>query len=419
MADTTFVNGVTLSDAGWFNDANTITYKGLTTQVLVGGGAGSVGVWTTATGTGSPVRASGATLTTSTLNGWTLTAATITMTGTTGQTYTLPTTSATLARTDAANTFTGHQTIEGITSTGATGTGNIVFSASPTLTGTLAAAAGTFSSTLGVTGDVSINTNKFVITGTTGSVVSAGSFRTSGVNNAGIGIGSSFINGTMFSASGAHITSGLTSYATYNSTVVSPSDATTTYVDYFSQCSTANSAFTCTNLRSFHANPSKGAASVVTNVTGFYCANIAAQGSNQYAFYSDNGNGGGGGANTWAFYEAGATKSAFLGKVAVGTTTAPTATLDVTGNIAATTTVSSAGAHTANNATAIPAGGTAGAGYNFSSTSNFGIYFGSGAPSLSAAKGSLYLRSDGSGTNDRMYVNTNGSTTWTAVVTVA
>jgi hypothetical protein len=67
--------------------------------------------------------------------------------------------------------------------------------------------------------------------------------------------------------------------------------------------------------------------------------------------------------------------------------------------------------------TAIPAGGTAGAGYRFSSTANFGVFFGSGAPTLSAAKGSLYLRSDGSGVNDRMYVNTDGSTTWTAVVT--
>lgn len=69
--------------------------------------------------------------------------------------------------------------------------------------------------------------------------------------------------------------------------------------------------------------------------------------------------------------------------------------------------------------TAIPAGGTAGSGYMLSSTANFGVFFGSGAPSLSAAKGSLYLRSDGSGTTDRAYINTNGSTTWTALTTVA
>jgi hypothetical protein len=69
--------------------------------------------------------------------------------------------------------------------------------------------------------------------------------------------------------------------------------------------------------------------------------------------------------------------------------------------------------------TAIPAGGTAGVGHMFSSTSNFGVFFGSGAPTLSAAKGSLYLRSDGTGTGDRAFINTNGTTTWTAITTAA
>ena len=71
------------------------------------------------------------------------------------------------------------------------------------------------------------------------------------------------------------------------------------------------------------------------------------------------------------------------------------------------------------NQTAIPAGGTAGVGLTVSSATNFGVFFGSGAPTLSAAKGSLYLRSDGSGTGDRAYINTNGSTTWTAITTAA
>ena len=69
--------------------------------------------------------------------------------------------------------------------------------------------------------------------------------------------------------------------------------------------------------------------------------------------------------------------------------------------------------------TAIPAGGTTGTGYKVSSTSNFGMFFGSGAPTLSAAKGSIYLRSDGSGTSNRAYINTDGSTTWTAITTAA
>lgn len=42
------------------------------------------------------------------------------------------------------------------------------------------------------------------------------------------------------------------------------------------------------------------------------------------------------------------------------------------------------------------------------------IYSGTGAPAFSAKKGSLYLRSDGTGTNNCLYVNTSGSTTWTA-----
>lgn len=60
--------------------------------------------------------------------------------------------------------------------------------------------------------------------------------------------------------------------------------------------------------------------------------------------------------------------------------------------------------------TAIPAGGTAGSGLRLSSTSNFGVFFGSGAPSLSAAQGSIYLRSDGA-----PYYNNNGTTGWTAI----
>lgn len=71
------------------------------------------------------------------------------------------------------------------------------------------------------------------------------------------------------------------------------------------------------------------------------------------------------------------------------------------------TSIALTGTATIYNATAIPAGGTIGTGYKFSSTSNFGVFFGSGVPSLSAAQGSLYLRSDGS----PLY-NTDGATNW-------
>lgn len=47
------------------------------------------------------------------------------------------------------------------------------------------------------------------------------------------------------------------------------------------------------------------------------------------------------------------------------------------------------------------------------------ITAGSGAPSFSAAQGSLYLRTDGSSSSTRAYINSNGSTGWIAVTTAS
>lgn len=80
-------------------------------------------------------------------------------------------------------------------------------------------------------------------------------------------------------------------------------------------------------------------------------------------------------------------------------------------------TVSATGNVTADSGTAPVAGGAAA--FLATSTAGFGIYFGSGAPTVAAAKGSLYLRTDGTTTNDRAYINSNGSTTWTALTTAA
>lgn len=92
--------------------------------------------------------------------------------------------------------------------------------------------------------------------------------------------------------------------------------------------------------------------------------------------------------------------------------------VNVTGAATAAS-VAATGAVSAYTGTAVPAGGTAGAGFKLSSTANLGIFFGSGAPTLSAAQGSLYIRTDGSSTSTRLYVNTTGSTTWTNVTTAA
>ena len=105
-----------------------------------------------------------------------------------------------------------------------------------------------------------------------------------------------------------------------------------------------------------------------------------------------------------------------------GTTVSVTGNVTTIGNIAGgniliSAVVSAVGNATILGGTPVPAGGTTGAGYKMSSTTNLGIFFGTGAPSLSAAQGSLYLRTDGSTTNNRLYVNTTGATTWTPVTT--
>ena len=126
-----------------------------------------------------------------------------------------------------------------------------------------------------------------------------------------------------------------------------------------------------------------------------------------------------GGANVNATLFTGTTVSV-TGNITGGNvnTGSATATGNVqSGNVLSVGVVSAVGNATILSSTAVPVGGTTGAGYKLSNTVNLGVFFGSGAPTLTAAKGSLYLRTDGSTTSNRMYVNTDGATAWTAVTT--
>ncbi len=98
------------------------------------------------------------------------------------------------------------------------------------------------------------------------------------------------------------------------------------------------------------------------------------------------------------------------------TSATPTLVTPVIG-AATGTSLATTAALTAYSGTAVPAGGSAGVGIKVSSVANFGVFFGSGAPTLAAAQGSLYLRSDGTTINNRAYINTDGGTTWSALTT--
>lgn len=103
--------------------------------------------------------------------------------------------------------------------------------------------------------------------------------------------------------------------------------------------------------------------------------------------------------------------------VSINSTTGAVTTTATLGPATSVTTVSATGNITADSNVAPVAGGMAA--FLMSSTAGLGIYVGSGAPTISAAQGSLYLRTDGSSTSTRLYVNTTGSTTWTNVTTAA
>jgi len=68
--------------------------------------------------------------------------------------------------------------------------------------------------------------------------------------------------------------------------------------------------------------------------------------------------------------------------------------------------------------TSTPSGGATGQGIYLYSDGP-GFIAGSGVPTCGARKGTYYARMDGSTTNNRGYINTDGGTTWTAVITAA
>jgi len=103
------------------------------------------------------------------------------------------------------------------------------------------------------------------------------------------------------------------------------------------------------------------------------------------------------------------------GAVSTTSTLGPATSVDslaATGAITGAS-VSATGNLTADSGTAPAAGGMSAV--LISSTANLGVFVGSGAPTVTAAQGSLYLRTDGTTTNDRIYVR--GSAAWIAITT--
>ena len=104
--------------------------------------------------------------------------------------------------------------------------------------------------------------------------------------------------------------------------------------------------------------------------------------------------------------------------VAAGAVTLPsslsvTGASTLTGNTSVGGTLVTTGQLSAQTGVAPPAAGASTAGIKLSSTANLGLFFGAGAPTFTAAQGSIYINTTGSSISTRLYVNTTGLTTWT------
>jgi hypothetical protein len=91
---------------------------------------------------------------------------------------------------------------------------------------------------------------------------------------------------------------------------------------------------------------------------------------------------------------------------------------NATGNTIITGTLGVTGVTSVNTGTAVTPGGAIAMNIGGGATAPQ-ILAGSGAPTIIATQGSLYLRTDGSSGVTRAYINTTGSTVWTAIDTVA
>jgi hypothetical protein len=205
---------------------------------------------------------------------------------------------------------------------------------------------------------------------------STGAVGIGGSPNTGVGV-VNYTFGTTTTAYGTHTRSTIPATATSIANI---------FHTWLSTAANGGTPYTLAQVNHYNTQQvTINADSTITEQKGYVVSSGLTAATNNYGFHT----GLAAAANRWNFYAAGTARNYMAADLTV------------------------------NGATAIPAGGTAGAGLMVSTTANFGVFFGSGAPTLSAAKGSLYLRSDGSTVNDRMYVNTNGSTTWTSVVTSA
>jgi len=312
------------------DNAQTLTSKTLTSPVISGGtiNNASVGATTASTGAFTTLSAS------STVSGTGFstylasppaiggtTAAAITGTTITANTVFAGPINGTIGATTPS---TGSFTTLAASST-VSGTGFSTYLASPPAIGGTTAAAITGTTITANTGFVGPHN------GTVGATTpSTGSFTT--LSSSGTATFNSSVTATG-TATGGTVIFGVNNAATI------ASDVTSQYSAFRSGVTTQAASFNLTTLNHFRAvGPSMGAGSTITNQECFTATPIT-QATNNYGFVGSLASN----ATSWNFYASGTAQNAFAGNSRFGGVTAPTVAVDVTGTVAASTSMTIAG----------------------------------------------------------------------------
>jgi len=150
----------------------------------------------------------------------------------------------------------------------------------------------------------------------------------------GVGIGASAGAGTSVRV-GKAVTGATSAYALRSDGVIQ-SDVTSIAIGYGTVLGTQAASFTLSELCHFNASQGTiGAGSAVTTQYGYFANSNLNAAANNYGFYGFLPAGSG----RWNFFAGGTANNAFAGNSRFGGTTAPTVAVDVTGAVAATTTI--------------------------------------------------------------------------------
>lgn len=257
----------------------------------------------------------------------------------------------------------------------ALGTGTLTLQSTATGGITLTTAV-TASSTLNAVGNFSVNTNKFNVTASSGDTTVAGTLGVTGI---------------------ASFTAAIRAA---NGTQGAPSISFTNDTD--------NGLF-YTGTANTWQQVAGGAVITTLTATSFDINQDFSVGSTSFTVVKTNGNTAVGGTLNVTGQATLSSQCDITGNLSVSTTFSVTA---ASGNL------SSQGQGQFNTNDATPAGGSTSIRITVGSAA-VGFYVGSGAPSVSAAKGSIYSRTDATTATTRFYINTDGGTSWTNFTTAA